>query len=337
MSVPLVTLRPLKQCDLSLLNRCILRCRMCNIWQLNESPETPGLLTAGDYRKFLYEIRELAADPFIVSIGGGEPLLSEMLFEIAGICKELGFKTSFPTNAFLIDKNMAERIHAAGISSLGISLDSLNEETHDYLRGKDGTWKRAIQAIDILKKHSPELSINILTVIMEPNIDGIINLAKWVNANDNLNGIVFQAIYRPPNASCGDNWQDSDDYRDLWPRDIALVNAVIEELIALRANNKRGFKICNPVVQLEIFKRYFNNPLELGMGRRCHLGKDVVKIDIRGNVLFCTEMDSLGNIKQSSIRRLLNSPAADELRNRMRNCSKNCHEFLNCFYDGESE
>jgi MoaA/NifB/PqqE/SkfB family radical SAM enzyme len=337
MSAPSVSVRPLKQCDLSLPNRCIFRCRMCRIWQLNEPSEPPGTLTAKDYRKFLYEIKGITGDQFVVSIGGGEPLLSKMFFEIAGICKELGFKMYFPTNAFLIDEQMAEMICSAGISSLGISLDSLDAGTHDYLRGKPGAWDRAIRAVDILKKYSPGLSINILTVIMGPNAGGIIDLAKWVNANDNLHGIVFQAISRPANVSCGDNWQDSEEFRSLWPRDTALVNAVIEELITLRKNNQRGFKICNPVGQLETFKRYFNNPLELRMGRRCHLGRDTVRIDHCGNAMFCWEMYSLGNIKQTSLSSLLSSPAADELRNQIHNCGKNCYEFLNCFYDGEPE
>ena len=326
-----------KQCDLSLPNQCMLKCKICNFWKNDILFQDANWLKAEDYKKLFYELRKFVDDQFLISFGGGEPLLYvEKLLDIAKTCKDLGFRSYFPTNAYLIDDAMAKRIAEAGIFSMGISLDSISRETHDFLRGRDGCWERAMRAIELLKKYSPELSINILTVIMEPNLEGIIDLTKWVYNNSKLDGIVFQAIQKPFNADCPDNWYELEEYAGLWPKDSSRVNAVIEELLTLRRTRERAFKISNAVAQLELFKLYFNNPGSFVKPNRCHLGDGIIRIDCFGNVMLCSEMDFIGNIKKNDICKIWHSRQAGETRMRISECSKNCYHLVNCYYDGES-
>jgi len=326
-----------RQCDIALPNQCILKCKMCNFWQNDLAYEDPGWLGVEEYKRILSEIRDFVDDPFCVSFGGGEPLLNDKLLEAAKICRDLNFVTSFPTNAYLIDQAMAEKIAAAEISSIGISLDSLDRRTHDLLRGKDGCWEKAVSAISLLKKYRPALSVNILAVIMGVNLGGIIELARWVYAHPDLHGIVFQAIQKPFNTSSPDNWFELAEYAELWPSDRSAVNAVIDELIALRRSRDRGFKICNPVSQLEVFKLYFSNPKGFVKPRRCHLADNVIRLDSFGNVIACEQMEFLGSAKEANIRGILYSSKARKIMSSIHNCAKNCYHLVNCFYDGESK
>lgn len=327
-----------KQCDLSLPNQCMLRCKMCNFWKNDLAYKDSNWLGIHDYRKLLYEIRDFVDDPFLVSFGGGEPLLyADKLLDIVRICKEIGFRTYFPTNAYLIDEEMAKRIAQAGVFSIGISLDSLDRNTHDFLRGRQGCWERAIEAIELLKRHCPEVIINVLTIIMEANFDEIIDLTKWVYNHPMLHSIVFQAIQRPFNADSPENWYEFKEYVELWPRNNDRVNSVIDELVTLRKTQERGFKISNPIVQLEIFKLYFKNPKSFVKPARCHLGDDVIRVDSFGNVMFCDEMGFIGNVKESNAYKIWYSSEAKDIRNRIYNCTKNCYHLINCFYEGKAK
>lgn len=327
-----------RQCDLSLPNQCMLKCKMCNFWRNDLSLEAPNWLKIEEYKKLLYELREFVDDPFLISFGGGEPLLyANKLLDIARFSKELGFRTYFPTNAYLIDDKMAKRIAETEFFSIGISLDSIDSKTHDFLRGKEGCWERVIEAIKLLKKNCPDISINILTVIMEANLNGVIDLTKWVYKDSRLHGIVFQAIQRPFNADCSDNWYESKEYAELWPRDTVKVNSIIDELIMLRRTRERAFKISNPIAQLELFKLYFSNPREFIKPARCHLGDNIIRVDSFGNIILCSEMEFIGNIKETKIHKIWHSSKADEIRARINNCAKNCYHLVNCFYDGESK
>ena len=325
-----------RQCDLSISNHCMLRCKMCYFWKNDFSFDDPNLMKLEDYRKLFYELRDFVDDPFLISFGGGEPLLNPNLFDILKICKEVGFRSYFPTNAYLINKEIAKKIAEAGVFSVGISLDSIDRETHDFLRGKQGCWERIMKAIEYLEESCPDVSINILTIVMGANLEGIIDLTEWVYNHPGLHGTVFQAIQRPFNARCPENWYELEEYSYLWPQDTAKVNSVIDELIALRRTKKNGFKISNPISQLELFKLYFENPRQFIKPGRCHLGENVMRVDCFGNVILCNEMDFIGNVKEGNMQEIWHSHKTNEVRTRIYNCNKSCHHLVNCFYDGES-
>lgn len=320
------------QCDIGLPNRCMFKCRMCHYWKDDLSPQEPDWLTREEYEGLIYDLRDFTDTPFAVTLGGGEPLLSRDLFGILKICKDAGFKTYFPTNAYLLDETAAKNIAASGVASIGISLDSINRKIHDFLRGKEGSWERAMKAIEFLEKYCPETLINILTVIMGANLQEIVDLTKWAYYHPGIQGIFFQAVQRPFNAECPENWRNMEEYDGLWPADISRLNSVIDELIFLKQNNTRGFKISNPVSQLELFKLYFDDPQQFVKPAGCNLGENIIRIDCTGNVILCGEMGHAGNIREANIRDIWYSQKADDIRARIHNCKRNCHHLINCYY-----
>ncbi len=323
-----------RTCDIDFPNRCMLKCRMCHFGENAQSVKPQEGLSKEKYREFLCELKSFVDEDFQISFGGGEPLLySQNLFDIAEICKELSFKSYFPTNAFLLDEEMAHKIAQSGISSLGISLESLNKQTHDYIRGKDGCWDQVMKALDYLKKYCPQVSVNILTIIMGLNLDEIIDLAKWVCNNPYLEGIVFQAIQKPFGAHCSDDWYELDAYSGLWIKDISRGNTVIEELIKIKASDEGKNKISNSIVQLRLFQEYFRDPAGMKRISRCHMGDGVIRLDWNGDVVICGDMDRIGNITENGIKDIWYSQKADEVRNQIVECKKGCHNLINCFQD----
>jgi MoaA/NifB/PqqE/SkfB family radical SAM enzyme len=328
----------IRECDLSISNRCMMKCKMCDVWKKkNTDLDDHYRLTVDEYKKIFYELREYVNDPLFMNFGGGEPLLRTDLLDIIKIGASLRFRTNFPTNGYLIDEAMAMRIADSGVSSIGISIDSLDSSIHDSLRGREGCWERAMNAVTLLKKHcSKETQVNILTIIMGKNIDGIIDLTNWVFNNPAISGVTFQALDKPPNNNSADNWYDLEEYAGLWPRGLVRLNGVMDELIALAGSHEKKYKIGNPISQLELFKKYFNDPVNFVKPGKCHLGDGVVNIDYCGYVVLCNSMEPIGNIRERPLYEIWNSAKAEETRGKIADCNRSCYFLINCSYDKEA-
>ncbi len=59
---------------------------------------------------------------------------------------------SLVSNGYLLTKDIAKELINSGITRVQISLDGAKKETHERLRGKEGSFERAINAIKILKE-----------------------------------------------------------------------------------------------------------------------------------------------------------------------------------------
>ena len=133
--------------NLEMTKRCILNCRMCYAWK---NPAEPQELTKEEWKKFINSFEGILGSDIFVTFGGGEPLLKEGVLDIVRLCSEKKYKTIMPTNAFLIDKKMAQEIAKSGLSILYVSMDSCRAEVHDYLRGRQGAYYNAMKAIDYI-------------------------------------------------------------------------------------------------------------------------------------------------------------------------------------------
>ena len=142
-------------------SRCNLRCQHCG-----SSCTTHGdMLTIQDVKNTLRTVR--GRKPMIC-LTGGEPLLHPDFYQIARTVKDMGFHWGMTSNATLIGAQEAKMIRRAGMSTISVSLDGL-EETHDALRQTRGAWKRAIEGIRHLQDvgYTPQVT----TVIHPGNID----------------------------------------------------------------------------------------------------------------------------------------------------------------------
>jgi len=128
--------------------KCNLRCKVCDIWK----KKSFGELT-------LAEIEEFARkNPFFswVSLTGGEPFLREDFVEIVKAFKKYSplYILNIPTNGILTEKieNDILQILKLKIPNviLTVSIDG-NRKIHDYIKGINGAFSRAILTFKNLK------------------------------------------------------------------------------------------------------------------------------------------------------------------------------------------
>ena len=315
-------------CDIGVTENCLFKCKMCRFWQ---TPKNPNELSIKEWEDFITSLEEFGTNNIRLHFGGGEPLMKEGFLDLLEFTNKKGFRTFMITNGFLIDEVIANRIVSSGVEGISISLDSLDADTHDFLRGTKGAYKHAIQAIDYLNKQGAK-GTAILAVIMGPNLDHIIELADWAENNDSISSIYFQAISQPIATQKDYQWYEKDEFSYLWPQDESHLAYIINRLIACK---NEGYKISNSISQLEMFKVYFKQPNKLRDGIVCDQGDYVIYVRPTGEVLLCGHMDPIGNIRTDNIRKLWNSEEANLRRQQIYSCRGTCLNVINCFVDKE--
>lgn len=105
--------------------------------------------------------------PFL-AITGGEPLLRKNLIQLMKEIHSMGYKWGMTSNGTLITREVAQQLKDAGMYSIGLSLDGL-EESHDWFRQTNGGYKLALEATDnLIEAKIP--SVMITTVVNKRNI-----------------------------------------------------------------------------------------------------------------------------------------------------------------------
>ncbi|MHB8154983.1 MAG: radical SAM protein [Candidatus Omnitrophota bacterium] len=326
-----------KACILLLTLSCSLRCLMCRLWQNDEADIIRPSQT--DWNNFILSLREFTGPDFNMIFGGGEPLLfPDKLIELINFSHRNGFRTSLATSGYFIDEKCAQRLVESGLNYIALTLYSLNKETHNYLRGKPDSYEKLMQAIIYLDKFRSSLEIAIDTVIMAPNLFELLTLANWVKKDHRIRSVFFQAVVQPFHSVPQDEWHKKEEFGFLWPKVLDKVNAVIDSLIKLKdplQQNAAG-KINNPISQLELFKSYFRNPNEFVKKYSCNVTSgNSFTVSPDGSIKLCPYMESIGNIRDADIKDIWYSEKAQERREEIASCKKNCHHIINCWYEEE--
>ena len=139
---------PLKQLFWECTLRCDLKCRHCGS-DCKMQPESMDM-PKEDFLKVLDGIAK-KTDPHqvFVVVSGGEPLMRRDLEECGRAIYEKGFPWGMVTNALHLTPQRWKGLLWAGIRSMAISLDGL-EEDHNWMRGNDRSFQMVSQAIDML-------------------------------------------------------------------------------------------------------------------------------------------------------------------------------------------
>lgn len=311
-----------------------MKCQMCHKWKSDinsRDPEEPNL---EQWRGFIRSLKKLVKERVQINFAGGEPLVREETLELIRYANSQGFDTLLATNAVLIDEEKAKSIADSGLTIANISLDSLKEHKHDYLRGIKGVYSKVMRAIELLDKYAGDVKIGICTVIVEQNLDELADIVKWVQSNEKIDDMGFQAVTQPFSTQEDTFWYKDEKYSHLWPKDIARVDKSIDELIRIKQN---GFdKLGNPLSQFYVYKAYFRNPNMFIKKQKCHIDTQAVNITPTGEIRLCFYMEPIGNIKSDDIDNVWFSHKTEISREKVSNCKKNCQSMVNCNFD-ESE
>ncbi len=225
--------------------RCNLECRQCSCYKRNSIE-----LSYDKWKEIIVRLKGWLGN-FSLRIAGGEPLMREDSLEIIRLSHQLGIVTILTTNGTLIDKDTADKILGSCLDYICISLDGFKEETHDFLRGSSGAYRKAIQAIEFLKNR---IKLQINTTIMSYNLDEIINLVEFAEMNKlriSFHGLIL-------NYKGQINHSDFQNH-DLWPKDIKRIDNIFSELLLRK---KRTPNILNSIRHLQLMNFYYKYPGE---------------------------------------------------------------------------
>lgn len=126
------------------------------------------------YFDFLDKIKRDFPKLPMLCITGGEPLLRPELFEIMTYASSLGFKWGMTSNGTLITKEVAKKLKDAGMNTISISIDGL-EETHDAFRRTKGGFRKAVEGVRNLLEQDFN-AVQVTTVVTKKNIDQLDDL-----------------------------------------------------------------------------------------------------------------------------------------------------------------
>ncbi|MBC8182637.1 radical SAM protein [candidate division KSB1 bacterium] len=158
-------------CNYYITYRCNARCDFCDI-QKTYGKKIKADCSFEDLKKNLPQLK--SAGIKFIDLTGGEPLLHQQLPDMLRAAKNYGFFTSVTTNCLLYPKRAADLVGLVGL--LHFSLDSLDEDENDSIRGK-GSYAKVMESIEITKKlgERPDL----LFTVTESNYKAIDELANF--------------------------------------------------------------------------------------------------------------------------------------------------------------
>ena len=137
------------------------------------------------FADFLHAIEPLEQryprDTVIIAITGGEPLLRDDLSDCGRALRQHGFRWGIVTNGMLYDEQRHRELVAAGLSSVTVSLDGL-EETHNWLRQHPQSFQRALRALRLIA-NEPRLNYDVVTCVHKRNLPELQRLKELLIAN----------------------------------------------------------------------------------------------------------------------------------------------------------
>lgn len=198
----------LSELDLHVTNRCTTSCRYCCFSSNRKELEE---LSTGKLMQLMREAVALGCSH--VHFTGGEPLLRDDIEELIAFARDLGLEMRLQTNGMLLDRGKAEKLMAAGLSTIMISLDADRPEEHDAMRGA-GTWALAVEAI--LAARDAGMTVRVNSVMTKVNWQRIHQTARFVR---HMGIATYSAFYFSP-IGCGagvrEVWIEPESYMDYW-------------------------------------------------------------------------------------------------------------------------
>lgn len=281
---------------------CNMKCKMCDIWRIKSNPKKE--LSTERILELVDEVADMGVK--IITLFGGEPLIRKDLLKIIKKINETDIISNLDTNCFLMTEKKSKELYNVGLNNVSISLDGSRAEIHDYIRGVDGSFKKAIQGIKNLKKY--KINLSVITVITKHNYKDLVNIIKLVYRLG-VNSIRFI----PMHISYPYNIRN----RQL----VALAKFSDKELIYLKneiSKIKELLKeydiVSNSNTYFEKIPNFFKEKLK----QNCFGGYAYCNIDCYGNVSPCMAIPTTCNINNKSFKEVWCSEDFNKLRQNVR-------------------
>jgi MoaA/NifB/PqqE/SkfB family radical SAM enzyme len=225
-----------------------------------------------DYRELSRQADEYGIFRFVLT--GGEALLDKNLDKLVEALDPMKHLVILDTNGWTFDEEKAKWFAGLGGYKAQISLDSMIEEEHDSFRGKKGSFKRVMRALDASKKANLELLIS--TCIIKDRVfsDEFMNLCAYCKDED----IPLYVTLAKPVGSARD--------QDTW----VCTKKDVDQLKFLE----------------DKFNIFTHMTPSYGQPGRCITVKGINTVNHDGEIVPCPYMDlSIGNVTKEPLKDIL--------------------------------
>ena len=311
-------------------NACNLRCQYCDIWKNNGEGDLPTDV----WMRTFDELLSWTKHPKL-NISGGEPFLRKDIYDILRFCVKKGAVTGVVTNGWAITPKMAPRVAELGLSNVNISLDSLDPEVCDFMRGRPGHTERTVltttRILEEIRRQGVNTKVYLKVVVSGANVHSLIPLVRFAEEHG-VTGVTFQPLEAvfSRHVDYGDQWFAN---TPLWPKDPEPLADVAAQLVELK---KQGAPINNPISHIESWGSYFRDPISGVKGQiggddlegedpvPCRVGHSHLYINANGTFKLCWSFDNIGSIVTDSIPEKWKSDFAEQQRDEIAGCTEPC-------------
>ena len=278
--------------------RCNARCTMCNRYKAPSKPE----------EEISIETIKKLPKMYFTNITGGEPFIRE---DLADIVRELYKKSDrivISTNGFFTDRiiKLCEEFPNVGIR---ISIEGL-EETNNKIRGLNDGFNKGYSTLKkLVEMKHPDVGFGM--TVQDTNAKDLVALYDLSNE---LN-MEFAT------ASLHNSFYF-----------VEAKNIIKDRMMVAKEFEKLINKLLESKSPKKWFRAYFNHGLInyiFGQKRLlpCDMAFDTFFIDPYGDVMPCNgtkEKEVMGNLNEQSWDELWNSEQANQVRNKVRHCTRQC-------------
>ena len=149
--------------------RCNLNCLHCGSDCRKE--EMPQDMPFSDFARVLDQIAlENEPSKIMIITTGGEPLVRKDIVECGREITRRRFIWGMVSNGMLLDTLKLQQLINAGLKTIAISLDGFEAE-HNWMRGNDNSFRRAVNAIKALTKSS--ITWDVITCVNARNFSSL--------------------------------------------------------------------------------------------------------------------------------------------------------------------
>ncbi|MGD6933821.1 MAG: radical SAM protein [Candidatus Bathyarchaeia archaeon] len=147
--------------------KCNYKCLGCNVWKEQDKNE----LSTEEVKRGLDILKDAGIIELVLS--GGNPLLRQDIGEIIDYAAER-FVVTVCDNGSIAAKKMDL---LRKVDFVAISIDSLDEKKHDYMKNVPGAWKNAMETVETL--HKEGIKVSITPTISQKNLYEIADITTY--------------------------------------------------------------------------------------------------------------------------------------------------------------
>jgi radical SAM protein with 4Fe4S-binding SPASM domain len=291
---------PLQTITIRVTKACNLRCLHC--YSIS-GKKLKDELSLEEIKKVIDQAKELGA--IRIFFTGGEPFIRPDILEILKYTDEQKFAMYISTNGTLLNKNVINSLQSLKhLRTLQFSIDGLSR-THDLIRGKKGTFKKAITWMKFAKKtfKNTNTKIVLIFVLTKKNKDEVTKVYKLaISLGVDAFGLI--PLYPVKRSEKAEDISPQEKFR--------IFKDLCKIYITKKPKTKIGLLIPPGLIPKPL------KEIEYGCGYVCSF-PSMLGIDANGDVAPCDGLFSfknfiLGNVRKDSLKKIWNHPLMKKLR-----------------------